>query len=650
MNPAPKSESSSAPRLAGVDPALFAQHNGPRYRTPIDLQATPDPGLRFLVVGGCLAEPFPQIASMINWAYTGDFILLNNFDSFPEIPPAQAAQYDFQILHIPLRSILGNAYFQLPDDGARHEEFLLQTQDYLARYLSNVLKLNTDHKLLTFVLGFLVPQQNPLGRFQPRYDLRNVMHFVERLNRFLAAEVARRENAFFVDADQVSAGIGKKFCQDDMVWSFTHGTTLSDGDHDHDLNRIQPPTSMQHHYSARWLEFFEGLLHDIVAMHRTLRQQDTVKLVAVDLDDTLWRGVAAEGTLGILEGWPMGFMETLLFLKKRGVLLAIVSKNDEQFIRSNWNNIVQGQIALSDFATCKINFRSKVENLGELLREMNLRPGNAVMIDDNPVERASIQAGLPGVRVLGSHLYYLKRILLWSPETQRSAITGESARKTEMVHAQLQRESVRKTLSQEEFLRTLQLRVSLDVLRDTKDLHMSRALELFNKTNQFNTTGVRYTLEQCHNYFGEGRILYVVHAGDRFTQYGLIGAAWVNLNCVDHLVMSCRALGLGIEESLLAFIASRLSREKATVMLGLLQPTEANTACRPLYSRNGFTQVENNPVLWTRPLAPPLTPPPHVTLRTPDGENISPGKPTADEQMARYEEHLKENDWGHQPC
>ena len=127
------------------------------------------------------------------------------------------------------------------------------------------------------------------------------------------------------------------------------------------------------------------------------------------------------------------------------------------------------------------------------------------MIDDNPVERASIQAGLPGVRVLGSHLYYLKRILLWSPETQRTVITRESVRKTEMVHAQLQRESVRKTLSHDEFLRDPSAPRVAVVLRDTKDLHMSRVLELFNKTNQFNTTGARYTLEQCHQYFADGR-------------------------------------------------------------------------------------------------------------------------------------------------
>jgi FkbH-like protein len=600
--------------MTQVSPALFAQHNGSRYRTPIELRTTPDAGVRFLVTGGCLAQPFPEVAAMINPAFKGDFILLNNFDAFPEIPPAQAAQYDFQIVHIPLRTILGNAYFRLPDDAAAHEEFLRQTQDYLARYLAGVLKLNTERKLLAFVLGFMVPQQNPLGRLQPRYDLRNVMHFIERLNLFLAAEVARLENAYFVDVDQVSATIGKQFCQDDGLWSFTHGTTLSDGDHDHDLNRIEPPVSVQHHYAARWLEFFEALLHEIFAMHRTVQQRDAVKLVAVDLDDTLWRGVAAEGTLGVLEGWPLGFMETLLLLKKRGLLLAIVSKNDEQFIRSHWDRIVQGQMALSDFAAVKINFRSKAENLSEILREINLLPQNAVMIDDNPVERAAIQAELPAVRVLGSHLYYLKRILLWSAETQPRVITGESARKTEMVQAQLQRESVRKTLSHEEFLQTLQLRVSLSVLHDTKDLHMSRALELFNKTNQFNTAGERYTLEQCHRRFADGQELHVIEAADRFTQYGLIGAAWVHRNSINHVVMSCRALGLGIEDTFLAHLANQLVAQHQAVVLGRLQPTEANTACRQFYRRNGFTQSPDNAVLWSRPLTPPLAPPPHVSL------------------------------------
>ena len=403
------------------------------------------------------------------------------------------------------------------------------------------------------------------------------MHFIERLNLFLAAETAKYENAHWVNVDQISAGIGKRYVQDDIVWSFTHGTTLSDGDHEHDLHRLQPPVSMQHHYVARWLEFYETWLHEVFARYRTTRRVDGVKLVAVDLDDTLWRGVPAEGTLGVAVGWPMGFMETLLYLKKRGVILAIVSKNDEAFIEANWNRIVGGQIRLEDFAIRKINFQSKARNLAEIIRAVNIRPESVVMVDDHPAERAAIQQQLPGVRVLGSQLYYLKRILLWSPETQTPVITAESARKTAMIQDQLEREVMRQNLSPEAFLNTLGLRRVFHRIRDGRDVNANRALELFNKTNQFNTTGARFTVEQFHQLLAAGRQLEAIEAEDRFTQFGLVGAAWVNGNCVDHFVMSCRALGLGIEEAFLGMLAQRQAAAGHASITGRLQLTELLT-------------------------------------------------------------------------
>ncbi len=596
---------------AAISPALYALHNGARYRTPIDLQVTPDPGARYLVVGGCLAEPMPQVGALIDKSFVGEFLLLNNFDVLPEISEEAASRYDFQIVHIPLRTILGTAYFRLEDSVAAHEEFLRETEDCLSRYLSSAMKLNAERKLLSFVMGFPVAQQHPLGRFHPRYDLRNVMHFVERLNMFVAAESARRENAYFVDVDQIAAGIGKQYCQDDGVWSFTHGTTLSDGDHDHDLGRIHPPAPMQAHYAAKWFEFFEALMREIFAMYRTVGNREPVKLVAVDLDDTLWRGVAAEGTLGILEGWPMGFMETLLILKRRGILLAIVSKNDEAFIVEHWDRIVQGHLRLSDFAARRINFRPKAENLSEILAELNLRPQNTVMIDDNPAERAALQAGLPGLRVLGSHPYYLKRTLLWSAETQQPSITPESSRRTEMAQAQARREAVRKTLTREQFLATLELRATAAAVRSVSSVHMTRALELLNKTNQFNTTGARHTLAGCHERFERGEKLYVLIAEDRFTKYGLIGAAWMTRNRVEQLVMSCRALGLGLED---AFVWYLVNAKHETIFARLV-PTEANMACRAIYSRNGFAPVEDHPDLWRRDgAAAALARPEHVAF------------------------------------
>jgi len=128
-------------------------------------------------------------------------------------------------------------------------------------------------------------------------------------------------------------------------------------------------------------------------MLRTLRQIDQVKLVIVDLDDTLWRGVIAEEGIDrpmVTEGWPAGLVEALVTLKKRGVLLAIASKNDEDRIRSFWPHLYGGRLELADFASVKINWQSKAENIAQILKETNLLPRNVVFLDDNPVERARL--------------------------------------------------------------------------------------------------------------------------------------------------------------------------------------------------------------------------------------------------------------------
>src|SRR5207237_6903915 len=178
---------------------------------------------------------------------------------------------------------------------------------------------------------------------------------------------------------------------------------------------------------------------ELIAMYRTVRQSDQVKLVLVDLDDTMWRGVAAEegGAWAMArEGWPLGFAEALMFLKRRGILLGIVSKNDEERVRGIWRRIYGDLVRLEDFAVRKINWQPKADNVEAILAEVNLLPKSVVFIDDNPVERAGIEAAFPEMRVLGPNPYLWRRILLWSPETQVATITAESAARTAMVQQQ----------------------------------------------------------------------------------------------------------------------------------------------------------------------------------------------------------------------
>ena len=330
------------------------------------------------------------------------------------------------------------------------------------------MRYNRETGLLTFVAGFLVPQQNPMGRMLPREDPRNLVFVVESLNRNLAALAASCHNSYYVDFDQIASGLGKQFIQDDSITSSSHGSFLSDWSVMGDRDRLEPLEPVSTHFDIRADQFRQAVWTELLAMYRTVRAVDQVKLVIIDLDDTLWRGIIAEETDiadEMIEGWPMGLIEALQFLKKRGILLAICSKNDESKIEKMWAPIMGGRLRLADFVVRKINWRPKADNVEEILEELNLLSGNAVFVDDNPREREEIRAAFPNIRILGAEPYQLKRVLLWSSETQVAFVSGESSRRTEMVQGQISRERERTKLSRKDFLSDLGLEAR--ILRNT---------------------------------------------------------------------------------------------------------------------------------------------------------------------------------------
>jgi FkbH-like protein len=322
-------------------------------------------------------------------------------------------------------------------------------------------------------------------------------------------------------------------------------------------------------------------------MYRTLRQVDQVKLVIVDLDDTLWRGVVAEdghASPMVTEGWPIGFVEALAYLKRRGVLLAIASKNDEARIRALWPSLYGSRLELDDFACVRINWHPKTENVEQILRETNLLPRSVVFIDDNPVERAAMASAFPDLRILGASPYVLRRILLWSAETQVAHVTAESARRTEMVQAQVAREATRSRMTREDFLATLDVGIRLHEVGGIADPRFSRALELINKSNQFNTTGRRWKQSECQQACADGTSFWAFEVSDRFTQYGIVGVAITSGSHIQQFVMSCRVVGLGIEVAVIAALAERFAGD----VTAALMETDANFLCRDLYVRCGF--------------------------------------------------------------
>ena len=590
------------------------RHNHHLFRTPADLRISNRPIRRVVIVGSCLANEWQHVFK--GQGAPCDFVLSNHLNQLPDSPPLSPAEYDFQVVQLTLRSVLPDlSLARLPyDDINAHQALLDHSRQLLARVLSEALRWNTKYGLLTFVANFLVPQQDPSGRLMPRHDVRNPMYFIEQLNICLGEELKRYQNVHLLDIDQIAAAFGKKYLQDDSVQAFNHGSALSDDDFDYDTLRIEPSLPLTEYYYVRRDEFILAVWAELVAMYRTLNQVDSVKLVVVDLDDTLWRGVAVEEgqvPAHATEGWPLGVMEALCFLKRRGILLAIVSKNDENKVAKIWDEITHGRIRLEDFVARKINWMPKVQNLEEIIREVNVLPRNVLFIDDNPVERAGVKAAFPDIRILDGHHYYWRRTLLWASETQVATVTNESVRRTQMVQAQIERDAFRQRQSRQEFLATLGVTVRLFEINSIDHPSVPRVFELLNKANQFNTTGRRWTREESSSALERGCIFFAFEVADKFTSYGLVGVAVVDGRSIEQFVMSCRVLGLDVEIAAVAGIARRILRGEQHELIGQLIATDANTPCRDFFKRCGF---ENDAGRWIKRTGVVMEEPRHVAV------------------------------------
>jgi FkbH-like protein len=551
-----------------------------------------------------------------------DLFVVNNAGLLPELrDESGASAYNFAVIQIPLRSVLkDDALWHFSHDSwDMHEAAYRTACDNLAFQLNSRMQWNVRYGMLSFVANFFVPQRNPMGCLFPRFDLRNPEFFIGKLNEHLENLVSNYQDAFILDVDRIAGSLGRRFIQDDLVEAHSHNSLL--GTPGVITSRIEPMDAMSAHFDVRWPTTFpEAIWSEMISMYRTVRQMDSVKLVVVDLDDTLWNGVSGEISAVdpiMVEGWPLGLAEALCYLKKRGILLAIVSKNDDERVRSIWAKIFDGRLDLQDFAAIRINWKPKAENLADIMADMNLLARSVVFIDDNPVERAAIKHAFPEVRVLGRHPYYLRQTLLWSSETQVVCVTEESSSRTEMMKAQLEREADRTEVSREDFPRAAAPAVRMMGIASISHARFSRAFELINKTNQFNTTGRRWTTEECDAFLCRGGVIQAFEVRDTYTAYGLVGVLMVECDMIVQWVMSCRILGYQIEDAVMAAIVRRMRAAGLCEVRGFIIETDVNFPCRDLYAKLGFVKSGDE---WVLKADFSVSSPSHVTVEEPEAK------------------------------
>jgi FkbH-like protein len=595
-----------------------AARDGMFYRCPRDLAPPQTPVRRVLLLGSCIMTFWEQALLQMSPPCPADMYL--TWGELPAAPAHPVEDYDFQMVHLQLRTVMPDGAFArlAQHDLPGHERLFDHCVGVMRGLLADALRWNRSHGLLTFVLSFVVPQQNAVGRLLPRFDLRNPVYFVEQLNQAMAREIGACPHVYYVDLNEILGTHGRRFAQEDPVALLNHGAFLNDFDFPFDRDRLEPSRRITEVYQARIPAMLEAIWQELLAMLRTLRQTEAVKLVVVDLDDTLWRGAVAEMDLNApptAEGWPCGFWEALAIVKRRGVLLGILSQNDEARVIEAWDRIFSsGQLKLEDFAVRRIDWRPKSEKMAEVLDAVNLLPGNVVYIDDNPAQRAEVKAAFPELRVLGGDPFTWRHILLWSAETQPAAITAESGARTEMVQAQVAREADRATQTRAEFLASLQVRMDMHRIIEASDARFARVLELINKTNQFNTTGERWTPAEFSAGFAAGVVAYAFDLADVYTAYGLVGVLIVDDAGIRQFVMSCRVMGLEAELAAVAHLVAAFRMLGRAQIAARMIETARNLPCRTIYERCGFHLTDSG---WQRETAQPPPIPAHITLIAP---------------------------------
>ena len=313
-------------------------------------------------------------------------------------------------------------------------------------------------------------------------------------------------------------------------------------------------------------------LRNLLALH---------KVLALDLDGTLWRGVIGEdGVDGIVLDSELS--RQLRALRERGVLLALLSRNNPEDVEAAF---AQGILDRADFVAMRIDWQDKAENLSRIAAELNLGTDAFVFVDDNPAERACMRAAHPEVAVTE----FPPRLEDYFP---RRALTAEDARRTEQYRQEAARRDFAVGLTVADYLAGLDLRAEIHPLREAE---IPRVAQLAQKTNQFNVTTHRYTEDDLRRFMvAPDRTILAVHAGDRFGEQGLVAFVQVTragtaAHIVD-FVMSCRVMNRTLEVAIEAELERTLRAQGVTMLTAEYVPTAKNVPVRDLFEALGFVR------------------------------------------------------------
>jgi len=330
------------------------------------------------------------------------------------------------------------------------------------------------------------------------------------------------------------------------------------------------------------------------------------KCLLLDLDNTLWGGIIGEQGLHNIQlsefkegARYKDFQRVIKNLKDMGIILGIVSKNNEddamEVIRQHEHMVLQE----NDFVIRKINWDSKVENIKQVAAELNIGLDAIVFIDDNPVEREQIQQLIPEVSIpeFPHDTSLLAQFMMdvWQQYFLKLDITEEDRKKTVLYQQNSARHQAKSAIHNvEDFLYSL--KTIITVWQATRE-DVERIAQLTQKTNQFNLTTKRYTADEIQAMLVSPHFeVWIGTVSDKFGDNGktivwIIHYSETDVE-LDTFLMSCRVMGRKIEEQVLGFIERYLGEQGIDQLQTFYFPTKKNIPVREFFINMGYKAVQ----------------------------------------------------------
>ena len=465
---------------------------------------------------------------------------------------------------------------------AEREGFAEQTIAKISRYWQ-VLQaaLGAGANILQF--NFAELDEGVFGSFAAK-TASSFTFQLRKLNALLAQRASENKSVFLVDLVRLQVQMGQRAFHDEKLYF-----------------AAKMPLSLEATARAA-----EAAIDVIKALAGRIK-----KCVVCDLDGTLWGGVVGDDGLEGIQIGELGlghaFSEVQLWLKelvRRGIILAVCSKNDEEKAKEPFLRHPEIVLHLEDISVFVANWDDKPGNLKHIIETLNIGADSVVFLDDNPFERGVVKTFLPQVTVPdlpedpAMYLPYLKSLNLF----ETASFSEEDEKRAAQYQAQIKREQTQKSFANyDEYLESLQM---VAEARPFDEFHFPRIAQLTQRSNQFNLRTIRYTEAQIADIAAQesaegAYITRYFTLSDKFGEHGLISVLIMEKTSertlfISEWLMSCRVLKRGMEEFIINEAVAAAVEQGFDEIQAEYIPTAKNALVKDIYERLGFVRTGEN--------------------------------------------------------